>query len=47
MQRRGVLSGEFDPEVEEAELLNDLLSPEGAEDDLPDNAPPANVDVPA
>lgn len=47
MQRRGVLSGEFDPEIEEAELLNDLLSPEGAEDDLPDNAPPANVDAPA
>jgi len=41
MQRRGVLSGEFDPDVEEERLLNDILPPEG-EDDLPDDAPPAN-----
>lgn len=47
MQRRGVLSGEFDPDVEETKLLDDLLSPEGEDDDLSDDAPPANDDVPA
>jgi hypothetical protein len=43
MVRRGVLSGEFKPDQEEEQLLNDIVSPEGTDDPegVDQNARPA------
>jgi hypothetical protein len=42
MVRRGVFSGEFNPEKEREYLLQDVISPEGVEDDLPNPDDPGN-----